>query len=360
MSSGPPVPTTAAQLDVAEVVVELGGQRVLDRVSLGLARGELGCLLGPSGCGKTTLLRSIAGLQDIHGGRIHLAGREIASRSRSLAPEQRRIGLVFQDVALFPHLDVAGNIGFGLTGLRREQRQERIHGLLAKLHLDGLERRYPHELSGGQQQRVAIARALATQPQLLLLDEPFSSLDAVLRKQLRTELARLLRELGGTALLVTHDQEEAMAFADRVAVMHAGRIEQVDSPWRLYHQPVNRHVAGFVGEGVLAPLRRDGHGWHGPFGPVAAPLAHLAGERAWLLVRPDDVVPDPGSSVVGRIEHSEFRGAGEFVTVVLADGLRMHALWPSHVQARIGSDIGLRWQSPHVVAFADRETRNEE
>ncbi len=346
-------PTAPAQpqLDAAAVVVELGGQRVLDQVSLSLVQGELGCLLGPSGCGKTTLLRSIAGLQDVHDGHIHLAGREIASRTRSLAPEQRRIGLVFQDVALFPHLDVAGNIGFGLTGLARHERRERIQDLLAKLQLAGLERRYPHELSGGQQQRVAIARALAPQPQLLLLDEPFSSLDAVLRKQLRSELARLLRELGTTALLVTHDQEEAMAFADRVAVMHAGRIEQVDSPWRLYHQPVNRHVAGFVGEGVLAPLQRDDQGWHGPFGRIADPLPHLTGDRAWLLVRPDDVVPDPESPVIGRIEHSEFRGAGEFVTVTLADGLRVHALWPSHVQARIGSEIGLRWQSPHVVAF---------
>ncbi len=351
MRSSVPTRAAAPQLEVTDLVVELGGQRVLDQVSLSLQPGELGCLLGASGCGKTTLLRSIAGLQDVHDGHIRLAGNEIASRSRSLAPEQRRIGLVFQDVALFPHLDVAGNIGFGLTGLRREQRQARIDDLLAKLQLDGLARRYPHELSGGQQQRVAIARALAPQPELLLLDEPFSSLDAVLRKQLRSELARLLRELGSTALLVTHDQEEAMAFADRVAVMHAGRIEQVDSPWRLYHEPSNRHVAGFVGEGVLAPLRRDGNGWHGPFGPLADPLPHLDGERAWLLVRPDDVVPDPESHVIGRIEHSEFRGAGEFVTVVLADGLRVHALWPSHVQARIGSEIGLRWQSPHVVAF---------
>jgi iron(III) transport system ATP-binding protein len=351
-----PDPETSAGgrpwLDVDAVGVALAGAPVLAGASLSLGQGELGCLLGPSGCGKTTLLRAIAGLQGIDAGSIAIAGRPLSAPGRTVAPEHRGVGLVFQDLALFPHLDVAANIGFGLHRIDRATRSQRVSGLLARLQLDPLADRYPHELSGGQQQRVAIARALAPEPALLLLDEPFSSLDASLRQQLRGELRALLRQLGLTALLVTHDQEEAMAFADRVAVMRDGRIEQADTPWQLYHRPASRYVAGFVGEGVLLPLRRDGGGWRCALGPLAAAdTRHLGNEEAVVLVRPDDLLPDPGATLRARVQSVEFRGAEELLSLALADGTVVYALWPSHERARAGAEVGLHWQPPHVVAF---------
>ena len=339
-------------LVVDAVGVALAGAPVLVGASLTLAQGELGCLLGASGCGKTTLLRAIAGLQAIDAGSIAIAGRPLSAAGRTVAPEQRGVGLVFQDLALFPHLDVAGNIGFGLHRHERASRNRRVAELLSRLQLDALAQRYPHELSGGQQQRVAIARALAPEPALLLLDEPFSSLDASLRQQLRGELRALLRQFGHTALLVTHDQEEAMAFADRVAVMRAGRIEQVDSPWQLYHRPASRFVAGFVGEGVLLPLRRDGEGWSCALGPLAAAdTRQLGGGAAVVLVRPDDLLPDPDAALRARVQAVEFRGAEELVHLQLADGTVVFALWPSHERAVAGAEVGLHWQPPHVVTF---------
>lgn len=341
-----------AHLQVDNVSVRLGDHLALGGVDLALAEGELGCLLGASGCGKTTLLRAIAGLQPIDTGRITLAGRLLSGNGRAVAPEKRGIGLVFQDLALFPHLDVAANIAFGLPGKDRKQVRTRVADLIARLHLEGLQGRYPHELSGGQQQRVAIARSLAPEPALLLLDEPFSSLDAGLRKQLRAQLRELLRQLGSTAILVTHDQEEAMAFADRVAVMRQGLIEQYDTPWQVYHQPASPYVAGFVGEGALIPAHRGADGWHSALGPVPASLAgHIAGDRARLLVRPDDLLPDPDSRLRGRVDAVEFRGAQMLVSLSLADGQRVPALWSSHVPIKVGGQAGLHWQPPHLVLF---------
>jgi iron(III) transport system ATP-binding protein len=347
-----PDPRTQRWLAVDGVDVALAGTPVLAGASLSLAQGELGCLLGPSGCGKTTLLRAIAGLQAIDAGTVAIAGRPLSAPGRTVVPEQRGVGLVFQDLALFPHLDVAANVGFGLHRLDRGTRAQRVAGLLARLQLEPFARRYPHELSGGQQQRVAIARALAPEPALLLLDEPFSSLDASLRQQLRGELRQLLRQLGHTALLVTHDQEEAMAFADRVAVMRAGRIEQADTPWQLYHRPASRYVAEFVGEGVLLPLRWDAGGWSCALGPLAAAdTRHLGDGEAVVLVRPDDLLPDPAASLRALVQTVEFRGAEELLSLALADGTRVLALWPSHERAQAGAEVGLHWQPPHVVAF---------
>ncbi|MDQ3346072.1 MAG: ABC transporter ATP-binding protein, partial [Chloroflexota bacterium] len=222
----------------------------VDGVDLDVRRGEFLSVLGPSGCGKTTLLRLVAGFERPDSGGIEIGGRVVAGPRRHLPPEQRHIGMVFQESALFPHLDVAGNIGFGLP---RRDRESRIAELVALVGMAGLQRRMPHELSGGQQQRVALARALAPHPALILLDEPFSSLDATLRSQLRVDVREILRSAGATTLFVTHDQGEALEISDRVAVMRAGRIEQVSTPAELYLRPVNRFVAGFVGEANLLP-----------------------------------------------------------------------------------------------------------
>ncbi|MBX3727025.1 MAG: ABC transporter ATP-binding protein [Xanthomonadales bacterium] len=338
-------------LAVEAVDVSLAGTPVLVGATLALARGELGCLLGPSGCGKTTLLRAIAGLQAVDAGCIQLDGNTLSRPGRTVPPERRGVGLVFQDLALFPHLDVAANVGFGLHRLDRGERRARVDALLATLSLAGLAGRFPHELSGGQQQRVAIARALAPQPALLLLDEPFSSLDAGLRKELRGHLRATLRELGCTALLVTHDQEEAMAFADRVAVLRDGRVVQFDTPWQLYHRPADAGVAGFVGEGVLLPAWQSAGAWHCALGPLPGTLAVSTSGPARVLVRPDDLVADPASAVRARVERVEFRGAEELVELRLAGGERVLALWPSHERTLPGQETGVLLRVPHVVLF---------
>ncbi len=240
--------TAPPLLRVEGLHLRLGENEVLRGISLELGAGELGCLLGPSGCGKTTMLRAIAGLERPSAGRIEIAGQD-ASR---LPPERRPVGLVFQDLALFPHLTVAGNLAFALHDLPRQERRARLEELLDATGLRPLAARHPHELSGGQQQRVAIARTLARRPRLLLLDEPFASLDAPLRRQLREDLRQLCKRLGLSALLVTHDRDEGFAFADRLGVMHEGRLAQWDLPYELYHRPATPFVAEFVG--------RDG-GW---------------------------------------------------------------------------------------------------
>ncbi|HSD59639.1 MAG TPA: ABC transporter ATP-binding protein, partial [Burkholderiales bacterium] len=251
----------AATLDAtagATPVLELRGishaygkQTVVQSLSLSLGRGTIGCLLGPSGCGKTTVLRCIAGFERVAAGEIRLSGQAVASPTLYLPPEKRRVGMVFQDYALFPHLSVSENVAFGLHGMPRAGRRARVEELLAVVRLAEAARKYPHELSGGQQQRVALARALAPRPDLLLLDEPFSNLDVDLRERLSLEVRDILKSQNATAILVTHDQHEAFAIADEIGIMHGGEIQQWDSAYNLYHKPVNRFVADFVGQGVF-------------------------------------------------------------------------------------------------------------
>ena len=240
-------------LELKSVTQSYASYEVLRGISLTLSEGEIGCLLGPSGCGKTTVLRAIAGFEAITGGEIILNGECVSAAGFVLPAEKRRIGMVFQDYALFPHLDVSANIGFGLRALSRAGRRQRVEELLQTVGLAGSGHAYPHELSGGQQQRVALARALAPRPKLLLLDEPFSSLDVALRERLSLEVREILKQQGTTAIIVTHDQLEAFAMADVIAVMDKGEIQQLDSAYNLYHRPVNRFVADFVGQGALLP-----------------------------------------------------------------------------------------------------------
>src|SRR6218665_3913844 len=250
-------PSLAMYLEISQLEVRYPGaaQAAVQGASLGLRAGDIGVLIGPSGCGKTTLLRAVAGLEPVSGGEIRLSGQVVSSAATQLAPEDRRIGMVFQDYALFPHLDVGRNVGFGIHALPRTEREARVREVLDLVGLAGSEARYPHELSGGQQQRVALARALAPRPQLLLLDEPFSNLDVELRERLAHEVRNILKAAQATALFVTHDQLEAFAIGDVIGVMHEGRLHQWDDAYALYHRPATRFVAEFIGHGVFAPAQ---------------------------------------------------------------------------------------------------------
>ena len=256
-------------LDLTDIDIAYPPRRVIQDLSLRMICAGIGCLLGPSGCGKTTLLRAIAGFEPVRQGSIRLEGVELSRPGWTLPPEQRRIGLMFQDLALFPHLTIADNVAFGLRGWKAEERRARVRDLLRLVGLDEYAKCYPHQISGGQQQRVALARALAPRPRLLLLDEPFSSLDVTLREDLAREIRTILLREGIGGLLVSHDQFEAFAFADEIGVLHEGRLLQWDNAYNLYHRPADRFVADFIGQGVLLP-GRIGEG-----GRVCTELGHI-------------------------------------------------------------------------------------
>ena len=322
-------------------------QPAVDGVSLGLRSGEIGVLIGPSGCGKTTLLRAVAGLEPASAGAILVSGREVTGPGTQVPPEHREVGMVFQDYALFPHLDVAANVAFGLArGLGRAGRRDRVAEVLALVGLAGSERRMPHELSGGQQQRVALARALAPRPQLLLLDEPFSNLDVDLRERLAHEVRGILKSAQATALFVTHDQLEAFAIGDRIGVMHEGRLHQWDDAYSLYHRPATRFVADFIGHGVFAPATLLGALTQGAALPDAA-----AASAYEVLLRADDIVHDDDAPLRAEILRKAFRGAEFLYTLRLASGEILLAHVPSHHDHGVGEWIGIRAQVDHVVTF---------
>ena len=345
----------ASALEIEKVCFEYPGHGpVCWNFSLALGEGEIGCLLGPSGCGKTTILRCIAGLEPVQGGEIRIHGHTVSRPGHTAPPENRRVGFVFQDYALFPHLTVGANVGFGLKYLDGAARRARVAELLSTVGMEKSAERYPHELSGGQMQRVALARALAPRPQLLLLDEPFSNLDVELRERLSIEVRAILKSLGITALMVTHDQHEAFAMADYVGVMNDGVVEQWDTPYSLYHRPASRFVADFVGEGVLLAARassQDG------IETVLGPLRHCPGcslrpgDDVALLLRPDDVLHDDDSAMKAEVVKKAFRGAEFLYTLRLDDGTQVLSLVPSHHNHAIGERIGIKLDVDHVVAF---------
>jgi iron(III) transport system ATP-binding protein len=341
------------RLELEDVSHEYNHVRILNGLSLTLEAGRIGCLLGPSGCGKTTALRCIAGFESIRAGAIRVNGDTVSTPKRSLTPERRRIGMVFQDYALLPHLTALDNVAFGLHALPRRRRREKAREFLRLVGLTRADDRYPHQLSGGQQQRVALARALAPQPRLVLLDEPFSSLDVDLREHLVREVRDILKRCRATALMVTHDQLEAFAIADGIGVMRGGRIEQWDTPYNLYHRPATRFVADFVGQGALVPGRITGDG------AVEIELGRLQGrlvhrpptDTVSVLLRPDDVVHDDASPLRATIRHKAFRGAEILYTLTLPSGERVLALVPSHHDHAVGERIGIRLETDHIVAF---------
>jgi iron(III) transport system ATP-binding protein len=347
-----------ALLELQQLSHAYGGHTVVDGLSLHLAPGTIGCLLGPSGCGKTTVLRCIAGFEQPDAGVIRIGGERVSGPGQHVPTEQRRIGMVFQNYALFPHLSVAANIGFGLQQLPSAARNRRVAELLDLVGLPSEAGKYPHELSGGQQQRVALARALAPRPRLLLLDEPFSSLDVDLRERLAAEVRAILRAEGTTAILVTHDQHEAFAMADEVGVMQHGRICQWDTPYNLYHRPGNRFVADFVGQGafvrgeVLAggAIRIELGVLHDAGANSAT--ARKIGDPVSVLLRPDDIVHDDASDVTAQVVSKAFRGAEFLYTLRLDNGEAVLSLVPSHHDHAPGERIGIRLDVNHIVAFS--------
>lgn len=346
-----------ALLELQQLSHAYGGHPVIDGLSLELAPGTISCLLGPSGCGKTTVLRCIAGFERPDAGTIRVGEELVSAPSGHVPPERRRIGMVFQNYSLFPHLSVAANVAFGLQALPSAERKARVHALLELVGLPSQAGRYPHELSGGQQQRVALARALGPRPRLLLLDEPFSSLDVDLRERLAAEVGAILRAEGTTAVLVTHDQHEAFAMADQVGVMHGGRIQQWDTPYNLYHRPLNRFVADFIGQGAFIPGQVLAGGAIGiELGALrnVAPGSASAwrpGEAVTVLLRPDDVVHDDASPVTAEVVAKAFRGAEFLYTLKLGSGQEVLSLVPSHHDHAPGERIGIRLDVDHVVAF---------
>lgn len=356
-------------LEVSQLEVRYAGraQAAVQGVTLSLKAGDIGVLIGPSGCGKTTLLRAVAGLEPVTGGEIRLTKSVVSSAQLSVPPELRRIGMVFQDYALFPHLSVGRNVAFGIHQLPRAEQAARVDEVLKLVGLEGSEHHYPHELSGGQQQRVALARALAPRPQLMLLDEPFSNLDVDLRERLAHEVRGILKAAGATALFVTHDQFEAFAIGDVIGVMHEGHLHQWDDAYTLYHRPATRFVADFIGHGVFAPATLEQRGDNvvaqTPLGELTdldeCPLpGSYPGGACDVLLRADDIVHDDHAPVQAQIVRKSFRGSEFLYTLRLASGHTLLAHVPSHHDHALGEWIGIRAQVDHVVTFP-RELASE-
>src|SRR5690554_187224 len=331
-----------------------GKDSVVRGIDFALRHGDIGCLLGPSGCGKSTMLRALAGFLPISHGEIRLQGQAISLPGRTLAPEKRKIGMVFQDYALFPHLSIADNVGFGLQHLSKTERRQKVGQLLDLVHLQDLADDYPHELSGGQQQRVALARALAPEPTLILLDEPFSNLDTDLRRRLSLDVREILKSLGISAILVTHDQQEAFAMCDQTAVLQNGEIQQWDIPYNLYHEPANRFVASFVGQGTFIPGIA--------LGPdtIETELGTIYGNRAYkwqagtlvdVLLRPDDIVHDEASPLKPVVVEKTFAGTSTLYRFRCSRGTEFETLFRSHLDFQVGEQVPVRVAADHLIAF---------
>lgn len=380
--------TSNSFLSIRNVSIHYGSDTVLKNLDLDLVKGEIGCLLGSSGCGKTTLLRSIAGFERPQQGSITLNNHKLVDEKHFIEPENRGIGLVFQDFALFPHLTVEGNIAFGLNQLSRADRQQRVREILQLINLSHTRKRYPHQLSGGQQQRIALARALAPEPELLLLDEPFSSLDVELREQLAVDIRAILKKQKISAILVTHDQQEAFMVADKIGLMHQGEIIQWSTPYDLYHKPVNNYAAGFIGKGSILPGKIiDNTHIQTPLGILSGdfdipsicqcsdcnewmsvndshtnqsgnkkPAAHLQkGCHVGLLIRPDDIVHDDNSDLKLPIVNRVFKGNEFIYTLKIDDQHQLLCTSSSHHNHQIGDQLRIKMEVKHIVLLKDQD-----
>ncbi len=353
MVSQPPTRLGTPVIAVAGISKTYAGsdEPAVRDLSFAVNDGEVLAILGPSGCGKTTTLRLLAGFETPDSGEVRLRDRVVAASDAWVPPEKRGLGMVFQHVALFPHLTAQQNVVYGLTNLGRKEKQQGAEEMLNLVGMAGLEKRYPHQLSGGQQQRVALARALAPRPLVLLMDEPFGSLDADMRSQMRREVKALLTQLGTTTIIVTHDQEEAFLMADRILILHEGSLLQLNTPDNIYHRPASRFEARFVGMADFVPAEVfDGH--------VSTELGEFpfgggtAEEPLDLLVRPDDIEIEPDSDGQGVIVGREFKGADNLYSVELHSGQVVRSVQPSDRIYPEGARVKVHAQLTHVILFA--------
>ena len=342
------------RLEVKQLDFAYGRNQILFEFDFSLEESQIGCLLGPSGCGKTTVLRAIAGFENPTKGEIVLNGNKLNGSKIFVEPEKRQIGMVFQDIALFPHLSVDDNIQFGIRSLPQTQRNRRSNELLELVDMSQFKKTYPHQLSGGQQQRIALARAMAPKPSLLLMDEPLSSLDEELREQLAREIRLILQQEKISAILVTHDQNEAFAVGDHICVMHQGRVQQNDSAYNLYHRPINRFVAEFIGEGALLP------GIVTSTGTIATDLGEITGnlpesckhqDNVDVLIRPENVIIEDENENKAVITERYFRGSGYLYTLKTSGGAELLCLLPGSEGLQIDQSIGIRLQIERPVVF---------
>jgi iron(III) transport system ATP-binding protein len=345
-------------LELKNISVAFDRRTIIDSVSFALKEGEIGCLLGPSGCGKTTLLRTIAGFEVPYQGEVWIRGIRVSDSRHMLSVEQRQVGMVFQDYALFPHMNVRKNIAFGLHNFQERQKAARISELVELLDIADILEKYPHRLSGGQQQRVALARAIACRPRILLLDEPFASLDFELREQLAREVRMVLKKDGITAVLVSHNQYEAFAMADIAGVINDGKLLQWDSAFNLYHKPVTAYVADFIGEGVFLPGKvindKEVQTELGIIQGIV-PQEIASNTSVEVLIRPDDIIHDDLSELTAEVKDKAFRGAEFLYTLALASGTRVLSLIPSHHNHPVNEHIGIRLEIDHLVVFPARD-----
>jgi len=345
-------------LEIEGATKAFGPETAVEALDLQVREGELLTLLGPSGCGKTTTLRMLAGLERPTEGTVRLRGEAVAGEGRFVPPEERDVGIVFQDFALFPHLTVAENVAFGLTDRDREASAARVEELLDLVDLSEFGDRHPDQLSGGQQQRVALARSLAPEPEIILLDEPFSNLDVRLRVEMREEVRRILKEAGVTAISVTHDQEEALSISDRVAVMNDGVIEQVGKPEKVFQHPESRFVAAFLGQAgfLSAQIGADGVATaieEIPLELIEGLSDEYYGARVDVLVRPDDLraTPAPESEANGEIVHRQYSGPSFVYRVELDEGDVVHCQHNHTTDLDIGQRVRVDLVADHSLAW---------
>ncbi|MFB9135957.1 ABC transporter ATP-binding protein [Vibrio olivae] len=338
-------------LSINHLTCKYDQQVILESLSLKVEQGEIVCLLGASGCGKTTLLKAIAGLLPLSSGSISLRHQTLDDGRDWLPPEQRNIGMIFQDYALFPHLTVAENVGFGLTDVKPNERTDKVNEMLHLVHLQDFAQRYPHQLSGGQQQRVAIARSLAYKPDLLLLDEPFSNIDTQVRHELIAEIRRLFKQQGVTAIFVTHSREEAFAFADKMAVMNHGVIEQYGTASELYYHPSSKFVADFLGGGSYLAARRISESeYQTQLGCIPAKAQHNIdlNQACELLLRPQHLVLEAVNNSDIHVLEQQFMG-DHCRYVINASGSQLLA--SSNEPLTVGQAVAVRLQPQGVLAF---------
>jgi len=343
------------RLEVKQLDFAYGRNQILFEFDFSLEESQIGCLLGPSGCGKTTVLRAIAGFENPTKGEIVLNGNKLNGSKIFVEPEKRQIGMVFQDIALFPHLSVESNIQFGIRTLTQTQRDKRSNELLDLVGMSQFKKTYPHELSGGQQQRIALARAIAPKPSLLLMDEPLSSLDEELREQLAREIRLILQQEKISAILVTHDQNEAFAVGDHICVMHQGRVQQNDSAYNLYHRPLNRFVAEFIGEGALLPgVVADEDTITTDLGEIKGNLPESCKhqDNVDVLIRPENVILGDDKENRAVITERYFRGSGYLYSLKTSGGVELLCLIPGSEALQIDQSISVRLQIERPVVFS--------